>query len=73
MLGDLQQKKLVLKYKANNWQAQAWGTQLAIDSVTIFFDTRVGAQLLYLDNCQANPACNISPADALLHNCCMPN
>ena len=67
LLGDLQQKKLVLKYKANNWQAQAWGTQLAIDSVTIFFDTRVGAQLLYLDNCQANPACNISPADALLH------
>ena len=67
LLEELQQKKLVLKYKANNWEAQAWGNQFSVDSVTIFFDTRIGAQLLNQADCRANPACNISPADALLH------
>jgi len=67
LLEELRGKKLVLKYKANNWQAQAWGNQLSVDSVIIFFDTRVGAQLLNHADCHANPACNISPADALLH------
>lgn len=67
LLEELQGKKLVLKYKADNWQAQAWGNQLSVDSVTIFFDTRVAAQLLNYADCHANPACNISPADALLH------
>jgi hypothetical protein len=67
LLEELQQKKLALKYKAGNWEAQAWGNQFSVDSVTIFFDTRVGAQLLNQADCRANPACNISPADALLH------
>lgn len=67
LLEELQQKKVVLKYKADNWQAQAWGNQVSVDSVTIFFDTRAGAQLLNQADCSANPACNISPADALLH------
>ncbi|MCX7101917.1 MAG: hypothetical protein NTX38_10640 [Methylobacter sp.] len=67
LLNELNQQKVVLKYKANNWQAQAWGNQHAVDSVTITFDTRVGAQLLNNQDCQANPACDISPADALLH------
>gem|GEM_PF-816842 len=67
LLEELRDKKLVLKYKANNWQAQAWGNQFEVDSVTIFFDTRLGAQLLNDADCRANPACSISPADALLH------
>jgi hypothetical protein len=67
LLEELRGKKLVLKYKADNWQAQAWGNAFAVDSVVIYFDTRVGAQLLSHADCQANPACNISPADALLH------
>jgi hypothetical protein len=67
LLAELQTHKLVLKYKAGNWQAQAWGNQYAVDSVTITFDTRVAAQLLNQADCQANPACDISPADALLH------
>lgn len=67
LLEELRGKKLVLKYKANNWQAQAWGNEFSVDSVIISFDTRVGAQLLNQADCHANPACNISPADALLH------
>lgn len=67
LLNELQQKKVTLKYKPNNWQTQAWGNQYTVDSVTIFFDTRVAAQLLNQADCQANPACDVSPADALLH------
>lgn len=67
LLDELKGKKLVLKYKADHWQAQAWGNRFEVDSVTIFFDTRAGAQLLNDADCHANPACSISPADALLH------
>jgi hypothetical protein len=67
LLEELQQKKLVLKYKANTWQAQAFGNDFAVNSVTIYFDTRIGAQLINHEDCLANPACSISPADALLH------
>lgn len=67
LLDELKDKKLVLKYKQNNWQAQAWGNEFAVDSVTISFDTRVAVKLSNSADCQANPACNISPADALLH------
>jgi len=56
-----------LKYRAGYWQAQAWGNRYGVDSVTIFFDSRLGAQLLNAPGCEANPACAISPADALLH------
>ncbi|MGD0958315.1 MAG: hypothetical protein ABSB19_00765 [Methylomonas sp.] len=65
---QLQDKKLSLKFKADNWQTQAWGNASAVHSVTIYFDTRVGAVKLLEDaNCAANPACSIMPADALLH------
>jgi hypothetical protein len=67
LLDELKDKKLVLKYKQNNWQAQAWGNEFAVDSVTISFDTRVAVKLSNSADCHANPACNISPADALLH------
>ncbi len=67
LLQELNQQKVVLKYKADTWQAQAWGNQHAVDSVIISFDTRIGAQLINEPDCHANPACHISPADALLH------
>ncbi|MDP3331903.1 MAG: hypothetical protein Q8S55_07910 [Methylococcaceae bacterium] len=67
LLDELKDKKLSLKYKQNNWQAQAWGNEFAVDSVTISFDTRVAVKLSNSADCHANPACNISPADALLH------
>jgi hypothetical protein len=68
LLESLQDKKLSLKFKADNWQTQAWGSPSTVSSVTIFFDTRIGAtQLLDDAGCYANPACAITPADALLH------
>ncbi|WP_426994422.1 hypothetical protein [Methylomonas sp. CM2] len=67
LIRDLDQQKVLLKYRKNTWQAQAWGNQYRVDSVTIYFDTRLGAQLLAEPGCDANPACGVSPADALLH------
>ncbi len=67
LIQSLQGRKLSLKYRQGTWQAQAWGNQYGVDSVTIYFDTRLGAQLLDAPGCEANPACAISPADALLH------
>lgn len=67
LIQSLQGRKLILKYRKGIWQAQAWGNQYGVDSVTIYFDTRLGAQLLDAPGCEANPACAISPADALLH------
>lgn len=67
LFSELSGHKLVLKYRQNTWQAQAWGSQHAVDSVTIYFDTRLGAQLLNDPGCESTPACSISPADALLH------
>lgn len=67
LINELRGQKLTLKYRQNNWQTQAWGNQYGVDSVTIYFDTRLGAQLLNAPGCDATPACSISPADALLH------
>ncbi|WP_347986803.1 hypothetical protein [Methylomonas sp. AM2-LC] len=68
LLEQFQEKKVILKFKANNWQTQAWGTENQVNSVTVYFDTRIGAERLLNDaNCNANPACSIAPADALLH------
>jgi hypothetical protein len=67
LLSELSGHKLVLKYRRNTWLAQAWGSQFTVDSVTIYFDTRLGAQLLNDPGCDSSPACSISPADALLH------
>lgn len=67
LFNELQNRKVVLKFKSDNWQTQAWGNQYYIDSATIYFDTRIAAQLLDQEGCETNPACDISPADALLH------
>lgn len=67
LIQSLAQRKVVLKYRQGTWQAQAWGSQQRVDSVTIHFDTRTGAQLLDAPGCEDNPACSISAADALLH------
>ncbi|OAI01137.1 hypothetical protein [Methylomonas methanica] len=67
LLSELRGQKLILKYKQNTWQTQAFGNQFGVDSVTIYFDTRLGAQLLNDPGCDSTPACSISPADALLH------
>ncbi|MEI8574257.1 hypothetical protein U737_08740 [Methylomonas sp. LW13] len=67
LLNELRGQKLVLKYRQNTWQTQAFGNEFGVDSVTIYFDTRLGAQLLNEPGCDSTPACSISPADALLH------
>lgn len=67
LIQSLASHKVVMKYRQGTWQAQAWGSQQRVDSVTIHFDTRTGAQLLDAPGCEDNPACSISAADALLH------
>ncbi|WP_415878659.1 hypothetical protein [Methylomonas sp. TEB] len=67
LLNELRGQKLVLKYRQNTWQSQAFGNEFGVESVTIYFDTRLGAQLLNDPGCDSTPACSISPADALLH------
>lgn len=67
LIDELREHKIVLNYQQDTWQAQAWGNQYAVDSVSIRFDTRLGAQLVNAPGCENNPACGISPADALLH------
>ncbi len=67
LIEELSQKKVLLKYKKSNWQAQALGSQYAVDQVTVYFDTRIGAQLWLHQECHGNPACHVTPADALLH------
>jgi len=67
LITELSDQNILLKYKKSHWLAQALGTQNSVDQVTVYFDTRVGAQLWMHADCKANPACNITPADALLH------
>ncbi len=67
LIHELKQKDVKLEYKKSHWQAQAEGTAYTVDSVTVYFDTRMGAQLWQEQRCKGNPACHISPADALLH------
>jgi hypothetical protein len=67
LIQSLVKHNVVLSYRKGSWQAQAWGDKHRVDSVTIHFDTRTGAQLLDAPGCEANPACSISAADALLH------
>ncbi|WFP51091.1 hypothetical protein PL263_03475 [Methylomonas sp. EFPC3] len=67
LIGELRGQKIGLDYQAGAWQTVAFGNQFGISSVTIRFDTRLGAQLLGDPGCDATPACSIAPADALLH------
>lgn len=56
-----------LYYKKSHWQAQPLGTTASVDQVNIYFDTRLSARLRIQHHCEDNPACTLSPADALLH------
>lgn len=67
LIRALSGKNIQLKYKADSWQTQAWGNENGIERVTIFFDTQIAAKFVTGADCELNPACNISPADALLH------
>lgn len=60
-------KNINLVYKADQWQTQAIGNRYGVNSTTISMDTRVGAKLFNQAGCDNNPACYLSPADALLH------
>lgn len=53
-------EKINLKYQAGTWETRAFGSDTHVDSVTVYFDTRFGAKFCF-------EGCNISPADALLH------
>ncbi len=67
LVSELSGHNIILKYKKNHWQAQALGTQTSVDQVTVYFDTRIGAQLWLHEKCAESPACHVTPADALLH------
>ncbi|BBL58449.1 hypothetical protein [Methylomonas koyamae] len=67
LIEQLRGQKIELNYQSGTWQTVAFGNQFGIASVTIHFDTRLGAQLLGDPGCEATPACSIAPADALLH------
>ncbi len=67
LFSELKDQNVFLKYKKSHWQAEASGTQYSGDQVTVYFDTRLGAQLWIHQGCKTNPACHITPADALLH------
>ncbi len=67
LFAELKGHNIVLKYKKHQWQAQALGTSRSVDQVIVYFDTRIGAQLWLHEKCSDNPACHITPADALLH------
>lgn len=67
LIEALEDQSLSLKYQAGHWQTQAFGNRYGVEKVTVYFDTRLGAQFLNNPDCTTNPACHVSPADALLH------
>lgn len=67
LIKSLSGKNLHLKYKPDSWQTQAWGSDTQVQQVTVFFDPRLAAHFVAGADCNTNPACNIAPADALLH------
>lgn len=57
-----------LKYAPHTYQTDIEGSRINIDSITVYFDPRSGAQLKFYDRCSDKaPFCVASPADALLH------
>lgn len=67
LLAELSKVNVKLSYKKGHWQAQALGTSHSVDQVTVYFDSRVAARFFRHDDCVGNPACHVTPADALLH------
>lgn len=57
-----------LKYTANTYKTDIFGTSLSVDKVTIYFDPKSGAKLKFYPRCEEKIRfCVASPADALLH------
>lgn len=67
LIKALRDQNLTLQYRAETWQTEALGNPYEVNHVIVYFDSRMGAQLLYQPGCETTPACSISPADALLH------
>jgi hypothetical protein len=67
LLRELDAHPWRLRYEKDTWAAKARGNPVAVHSVEIAFDPRAAARLRRGPRCEANPACILSPADALLH------
>lgn len=67
MLEALKDKNWQLSYDDRQWVTVASGNAFQVDKAVIHFNTRAAAQLRLNDQCQGNPVCIASPADALLH------
>ena len=67
LIQSIANKPWSLQFEKNEWITQVTGTTFNIHSVKILFDTRAAAQLKLHSQCNNNPQCIASPADALLH------
>lgn len=67
VFNNLKNKNWRLRYDEHQWQTVASGNVFHVDSATVHFNTRAAAQLKRYNQCQNNPHCIASPADALLH------
>ncbi len=67
LIQSIANKPWSLQFQKNEWLTQVTGTRFSIHSATILFDTRAAAQLKIRSQCNNNPQCIASPADALLH------
>ena len=68
LIAKIEHEDWTLQYAPHTFQTTVEGSQLSIDSMTVYFDPRSGAKLQFYDRCSdAKPFCVASPADALLH------
>jgi len=67
LIKSIANKPWSLQFQKNEWVTQVTGTRVSIHSAKILFDTRAAAQLKLRTQCNNNPQCIASPADALLH------
>lgn len=67
MLKEMAGLNWTLNISQHTWQAKAHIKYNSVKQVDIFFDPGTAAQMLFAYRCQDNPACTVSPADALLH------
>lgn len=67
LLEVLDEENWQLTFNKDNWATVAHGNLMQVEKATIHFNTRSAAQLRLNNNCNQNPVCIASPADALLH------
>lgn len=68
LIASIEHEEWNLKYAAHTFQTTVEGSQLSVDSLTVYFDPRSGAKLHFYNRCSDKlPFCVASPADALLH------